>query len=131
MTGREATPVERIADALFAYNTAEGRHFVIHDGGYEGIAQVALDAMTEGREASKRAACFLCDADWTPLREGQGGVMACVLSDACDDRRDRKTAGREAVPHEFKGWIGSQNCADCGKPPSGHPLSPPARETTL
>ena len=37
--------VERVAEALFAYNTAQGDHFVIHNGGYQEIARVAVAAL--------------------------------------------------------------------------------------
>lgn len=39
-----ATHIERAAAVLFEYNTADARHFIVRDGGYEGIVQALLDA---------------------------------------------------------------------------------------
>ena len=66
------------AEALFAYNTPQALHFVIHDGGYEEITTTILDATEEriraderkraAEEVARRIAEFRDGKDWREER---------------------------------------------------------------
>lgn len=58
ITATEQAAISAVEDALFAYNTAAGLHFVVRGGeGYEGIARTAVAAAAPIIAAAERARC--------------------------------------------------------------------------